>query len=67
MVHVVMAYTLVVVEHMLSMIVEVAVPEKLQIGAFAAQMPLGTFSIVWKFRDLMCCQGLVRIYLFLSP
>lgn len=46
MVHVVMAYTLVAVEHMVSMTIEVAVPKKLQIVAFVAQMPLGTFSMV---------------------
>ena len=48
------ARTLVVVEHMLSKTVEVAIPKKLQIVVFAAQMPLGTFLIVWKFWDLMC-------------
>ena len=67
MVHTVMACTLVVVEHMLSMTVEVAVPKKLQIVAFATQMPLGTFLIVWVFLNSVCWLGLVRIYLFLSP
>ena len=56
MVHTVMARTLVVVEHMLSMTTEVAILKKLQAVAFTVQMPLGTFLMGWKFLTLVCWQ-----------
>ena len=53
MVHTVMARTLVVVEHMLSMTTKVAVPKKLQTVGLVAQMPLGTSSMGWKFLNFV--------------
>ena len=64
---VVLVCSLAIVEHTFSMTVEVAVPKKLRIVAFVAQMPLSTFLIVWKFLNLKCWPGPMRIYLFLSP